>query len=342
MTRAFKNLSGLSGFEQAALGDSESAEANDLINKALIPETSAPVQVISKVFTFQSYFDSTLLSKALLAQPQGQAIVPSTMAPVQMPGYAVGLAPSSQTPVAVQFQTGGQSGNSQAMILTPGQIVRPHGMRSGGRSGSFSGFNWGLPYGWLGGGHASLVVFSTPDASINWAGGNSEVIFHRARYPIKQPSDLTGAGSFNNAPKNWPMRFPWSQALKGSNSVSQQGKASLSVVDPTRTLLVLRGLTTLATAASMRIAMQATNEVGLDSAGDVSLTTLPLFEDVTWPTWTSFGTSGNMATQVPAIMYTGILARVAADDGGVVFIDLSGTAALTGLFVDVVRYGRLG
>lgn len=302
-------------------------------------EIFAPPAQISKVFDFQSYFDSTLLEKALLKQSPNQLLVESTVQEQQLSGYAIGLHPSSQTPVAIEFKVAGQSGSSGVMVLTPGQIVRPTGQRAGEKQGGFAGFRWGLPYGWLGGGMATLFVFQTPDANVDWR-GNSEVIFHRARYAIKQPADIT-VGALNNAPKNWPLRFPWTQALRGANALPQQGQPSVSIADPTRVTFVLRGLTTLPAADNrLRLAFQATNDFGLDSAGAPVLTS-PIYDEIVFPAFNDLGTSGNMSTQDPAVLYTGFLARVAADDGGLLVIDNSGSATFNGAFLDVCRYGRL-
>src|SRR5260221_7507391 len=145
--------------------------------RSILPETSAPVQQISRLFLYQSYFDSTLLQNAILEQTRNSPIVESTVQENQIPGYAIGLHPSSQTPVAIQFKLGAQPSSSQAIVLKPGQVVRPHGLPRGMNSGAFSGFRWGLPFGWLGGGVATLLVFSTPDADVSWP-GTPEVIFH--------------------------------------------------------------------------------------------------------------------------------------------------------------------
>ncbi len=316
----------LSEYYGAALGVSEENATSTL------PDVISPAILIPRLFTFQSYHDSTLLEKAILSQPKNVTIVPSTVKVDQTPGYAIGLAPYSQTPVAIEFLTGTKSG-SATLVLKPGQIIRPQG------GSTFLGFRWGLPFGWLGGGLATIVVFTTKDSHVRWTEG-TEVIFHRVRIPVLQPADLTAAGANNNARKNWPFRFPWTQALFGTNSINQNGSPILSISNPTRTLMVLRGASTLGAGATMRMIFQATNDVGLNAAGAV-VNTNPIFEDVTWPVWTSLGTSGNLATQNPFLMRTGGVPRLAADDGGLALLDVSGTAALTGLFVDFVRYGML-
>lgn len=318
---------------------------------ASLPDVFSPAIQISKLFDFQSYFDSTLLETAILQQDQNQPIVPSTLKEVQLTGYAVGLHPSSQTPIALEFKVAGNSGNSNTYVLKPGQVVRPNGRRGSGAgvpgdsgaTGSFAGIRYGLPYGWLGGGLATLLIFQTPDAHVDW-GTHTELIYHRARYEILQPADLM-IGGVEDAPKNWPQRFPWPFAFRGlpNGPVAQQGQPIISIAEPTRALFALRGISdtsALMTGPRVRLIMQASNDVGLNSAGAPILTN-PIFDEVTFQLFASLGTSGNLATQNAAVMYDGLMARVAADNGGVVFVDATGSAALNGCFVDAVRYGKL-
>lgn len=320
-------ISALGAFEQAARGE-RSPEV-----RPLIADSNSPVQQISKVFRFQSYFDSTLLERAILAQKRNEPIVQSTFEEVQIPGYAIGLAPWSQTVVAMQFKVGGQATSSQPVILKPGQVVRPHGLPRGMTSGSFSGFAWGIPFGWLGGGLATIFVFQTPDADVNWP-GDSEVIFHRTRMIVKAP-----ASAPTNAPKNWPLRFPWTQASQGTNSVPQQGQPAAAIAQPTQVLMRLR-LTTLAAPATMRIIVHESNDFDLDSAGAV-IATPSGFIDFTWPSFAAAGIgAGNLITHYPMFELPTPLARLAADDGGLALVDLSG-GSLADAYVDFVRYGRL-
>lgn len=297
--------------------------------KSINPETAGPVQQISKLFKFQSYFDSTLLQTAILEQSRNEPIVASTAVESQIPGYAIGLHPSSETPVAVQFKVGAQSASSQAIVLTPGQVVRPHGLPRDMKSGVFSGFRWGLPFGWLGGGVATLVVFQTPDSDVSWA-GDPEVIYHRQRMQI-----VNAAGFPTNAPKNWPNRFPWTQARFGASSISQQGQAQIAVT-PTRVMMRLRSAS-LAAPAVMRIVLHETTAFDLDSAGAV-VAGVAGFLEQTWGSYAVAGGAGNLSTQYPYINIADA-ALLGADDGGVTLQDMTGT--LVNLYVDVVRYGRL-
>jgi hypothetical protein len=332
-------------FDAVALGEADDSDTKGVSRQQLLPNTSSPIIPVNKIFQFQSDFDSTNLEKAIQNQGQGAPIVPSTLTPQQIPGYALGLHPSSQTPVAVQFQAGKHAGSTATYYLKPGQIIRPAGLL-----GSFPGFKWGLPFGWLGGGHATLVVLTHPDAHLDWHGAG-EVIFHRARFQIYTLAQISAAnGLINNAPNNWPMRFPWTQAQRAAtgiaNPIFQKGNPLLSITDPTRCVLALRGLTTLAAPATMRAVFQGSNDVGLDNTGTVVLDNTgalgPVFEEVIWPQWAAIGTSGNLFSQVPALILdkNSLFNRLAADDGGLALIDNSGGALANG-YVDIVRYGKL-
>lgn len=304
-------------------------EPND--QKSVLPDTHSPCQQMSRIFEFQSYFDNTLLQTAILSQRRNSPIVESTAKEEQVPGYAIGLHPSSQTPIALQFKIGGQPTSSQAIILKPGMVVRPHGLPRDKKTGSFSGFVWGLPFGWLGGGLATILVFQTPDADVAWP-GNPEVIFHRTRMQITNAAGLP-AGI---APKNWPTRFPWTQAFQGASSVSQQGTSQIAV-EPTKVIMRLR-LASLAAANTMRIVFQETNDFDLDSAGAVIATPAGFVEQV-WGTYAAAGGAGNLSTQYPYIILGQDVTRLAAENGGVVLQDMTG--GLVNQYIDVVRYGRL-
>ena len=300
-----------------------------------MPEISAPAGQISRQFAYQSYFDDTLLEAALLEQSANEPIVASTSKEEQIPGYAIGLHPSSQTPVAIEFRLGGQPSSSHAITLKPGQILRPHGHPRGGGPGQFSGFRWGLPFGWLGGGMAHLLVFQTSDSDVLWA-GNPEVIFHRTRMVIEDPAALPAT----RAPMNWPLRFPWINAVRGASGINQRGQPNIGIV-PTKVLMSLR-LDTLSAPATMRLAFQGSNDFGVDSAGAI-IPAETVGVEHTWGTWAPpAGGAGNLATsfQIDYLSDRGV--RLAADDGGVCLIDVSVGGDLIGEYVDVVRYGTLG
>lgn len=335
-------------YDQLARGQVQGAAApKRRMVSAALSDVLSPAMQVTRIFPFQSYFDSVLQESALLIQDATNPLVVPADEPnrgeIQIGGYAVGLHPSSQTPVAIEFKVGGspvlgQASSGSAIVMKPGQVIRPYGSPEGrGVSGAFSGFRVGLPFGWLGGGMATLVVFSTPVANVLWH-DDTEVIFHRQRVPIRQPAELNAAG-LNNAPYNWPLRFPWPHARRGASGIPQVGQGVLAVT-PTRTAFALRGVNSLATDSTFRLIFQGTNDLGLDSAGDPILTD-PVSEDWAFRAFTSLGVSGNLSTQDPTLILSGLSARLAADDGGMVIVDASGAGAFTGGFMDVVRYGRL-
>jgi len=299
---------------------------------SLVPETNAPSQQISRLFAYQSYFSDTELERAILVQNPNEPIVQSTLKEEQIPGYAIGLHPSSQTCIALQFKVGGQATSSMPHVMKPGQILRPHGLPPGVKSGAFSGFQWGIPFGWLGGGLATIVVFQTADADVAWP-GNIEIPFHRQRMQI---TSIAGAPA--NARKNWPLRFPWTRALRTTSDIQQQGLPAVSI-NPTRTLMSLR-LESIATATNMRIIAQETNDFDLDSAGAV-IATPARFKDFVWPTYTDPGIAGNLGAAYPLEWMPNEIVRLAADDGGIALVDLDG-GVLTNAYVDIVRYGTVG
>jgi len=298
----------------------------------ILPDTTSPGVSITQLFKYQSYYDDALLQNAILIQSQNEPIVGSTLQKSNVAGYCFGLHPSSQCPIAVQPTVGGQGASPQAVILRPGQIYRPHG-KPGEGSGNFSGLNWGIPFGWLGGGVATLYVFPSPDADAAWP-GNAEVLFHRQRMQI------VGLPLPANAPKNWPLRFPWTQAARGPLPISQAGAAIISVSEPTRIEMSLR-LPSLGAPANMRFIFQGTNDLDLDSLGNVILTP-NRFVDYIWGTYAANGGVGNLSVNFPVKELTGEVPRLAADDGGVQLFDLdAGATGITGAFVDVARYGKI-
>lgn len=323
----------LSSYEAMAQGvNTKTPKAGGVRGRSIGGETEAPAFQVSEVFNYQSYFDDTLLENALLPQPGGSPIVPSTLKASTASGYAIGLHPSSQTPVAVVMQTGAQQGASQAFIMKPGDVIRPQGSPNG-QPGSFGGFLWGLPFGWLGGGVATLVIMRTPDAEVFWT-ANPEIIFHRQRMQIYPIASAPAAGA---VPLNWPMRFPWPNARYGANTIAQGGKSFLGV-SPTRTSFRLR-LNALAASADMRVGFVGSNEFGINNTTAIPAATLTdvAFVDMTWGSYAALVAAPG--AYYPVQELTGPQARIACDLGGVVLIALG--AALDSQYVDVVRYGTL-
>lgn len=308
----------------------------------VLPDTESPVVTLSRLYPYQSYFDSTLLERAIVQQNPQDPIATLTKEDLQLPGYGIGLHPSSETPVAVQLRTGGKSATSSPLVLKPGMIYFPSGTE---RGYGFSGFTFGLPFGWLGGGMATLVIYQMPSSKSAYD-TNAEVIFHRQRLKIFQPADLVappaGAGQVSKAPYNWPMRFPWVEAVRGAAGISQRGQSTFSVVKPTKVMVALRGINGLPANANVRLIFQATDDFTRDPNNLVTLTD-PLFQDITFPAYTSLGAAGDLATQNSVILlnHDQPTTRLAANNGGVVAVDATGVGGLAGCFLDVVRYGHL-
>ena len=224
------------GFEASALGvDTVSDKASQAVARGARGQTlggdiNAPAFEVTATYPYQSYFDDTLQQQAILPQPQNEPIIPSTLSnPIQIGGYGLALHPASEAPVSVVFDTGAQQGRSATYALSPGQIIRPFGRPDGvGNPGSFSGFRFGLPFGWLGGGAVKLMLLRTPDAHTLW-NGFPEIIFHRFRTQIiaasavpADPTTLTPTPFYN-----WPKRFPWTHAI-GNQGLRQSGTPVLS------------------------------------------------------------------------------------------------------------------
>jgi hypothetical protein len=330
-------MSNFNAFASAALGQIAAQGKTNVL-----PDTESPVVTLSRLYPYQSYFDSALLEKAIVQQNPQDPIATLTKEDLQLPGYGIGLHPSSETPVAVQLRTGGKSATSSPLVLKPGMVYFPSGTE---RGYGFSGFTFGLPFGWLGGGMATLVIYQMPSSKSAYD-TRSEVIFHRQRLKIYQPADLVappaGAGQIAQAPYNWPMRFPWVEAVRSAANISQRGQATFSVVAPTKVMLALRGVSSLGANTNVRLVFQATDDFTRDPNNLVTLTN-PIFQDVTFNAYTSLGAAGNLATQNPVVLldHNTPASRLAANNGGVVAVDASGAGTLTGCFLDVVRYGQL-
>lgn len=298
-----------------------------------LSELPSPAAQWTKTFATQSYFDSTKQQKAIMAQPPNSPIVPSTIQHAQVNCYGVALHPLSETPVAVQF-TGGASG---VYVLKPGETLKPRGPRAG----AYVGFDWGLPFGWLGGGFAHLIALASPDADVLFPdAGGTEVIFHRMRQQIlaDQNPPIPAA-----ATANWPSHFPWANAYRqdaAANNIAQKG-APIITVTPTRTLLRLR-IANLGAPASMRIVWGSTDDFDLGADDGVTLTTNEYSTyDVQWPA--NFNQSGVAATSqgYPTIYLNGPELNIGGDNAILQLLDISTAGALVGTFCDIIRYGKI-
>lgn len=268
-------------------------------------------------FLFQS--NRSLLADGrsdVLTQPTNELIVPSTKRIAQMKGSVVGVAGFSQTPVAFKFQGAGESG---VIFCRPGQKFYV---------GEFDAFEYGLPFGWLGGGLSVIFVGHTPDADLDLGPGRPEIIFHRLTVKIQ--------ASVNPLPalvRNWPLQFPWSQATRGDEKIDQKGNPIIRV-EPTRALMRLSSSFLVDKAVglifrgSREFDEQTNGVVGVDDNNSV-------IAEVRFPATTD--------PVFPALSMAVIpedFLRLACDEGGLTIVNL-GDAALTDQEIEIVRFGRI-
>ncbi len=307
-------------------------------------EAAGNVQVKTFRFPWQSFFDNTQLQQALSVQPQNAAIVPSTLNSLSIGGFGVGLHPDSECPMAVRFKANAGVPDSQTMVLVPGQIVYPHACAP------FSGLDCGLPFGWLGGGTAQLVIMKTPEAAEWWAPG-AEVVIQRLRMIIQADG---AAPTFRYG---LPTGFPWKNALRYNTASPTtpfpQGGSAIIHAIPTRTELKLR-LTVLAADALVNVIISNSSPFDEDNADPPTLSgeeeVVPvLFPKIVgafayYPTaGFSFPVPGGALSPSAPLGYgnhsPGVL--LAGDDATFAVMNESGNAALTGAYVDIVRYGLI-
>lgn len=295
---------------------------------------------LSTVFPYQSYFDSTALHTAVRDPGAGDFLAKDNLQSENIAGYGVALHPSSETPVAVEFQRAQGSQAGSKVILKPGQIVYPFGREASAR---FEGLRFGLPAGWLGGGMATLVVITSPEALLDWPKEEQEVVFHRQRILVQRVSIY----NWNNTvwPRNWPTRFPSMTTRRAGTGLTldQSGRPSLRVA-PTRTQLSLR-VNTIPAPVTTRMVLLGSEAFELDNVG--ALDTPGRFTDVVWPETVDLG--GNPPPQYPVVEFkSGPLVSLGtervANCGLIVLGDTSATlqpVAGTPIYMDIVRYGHL-
>ena len=322
----------------ALRGDSNSTPPRS----AILPESRSAANQITETFPYQSYFDSTLLWKALLEQPLGQPIIQSTLRQQQASGYAIGNHPDSQAPVAVVFSGEGRQSGSAVHIIPPGGIVRPTSGLVSGDNG-FQSFSWGLPFGWLGGGTVTIAVFQTPESWADWT-PNNEMIFHRFRAQILAPGSIPAAGSITSWPRNWPLRFPALNVQRGSSSIPQGGAPQITISQPGTIEFNLH--TTISSPSKITALLYRTTDFSDEQVATPSPIPLEAIE-FTVPGQTTLATPAGYTLRTPflgpyALARLGCNAKatsVATMLGGVHFV--SDDAQLQGQYMDVVRYGYL-
>ena len=310
---------------------SKISRASEMANdKPKAKITLAPPTQIQTVWRYGSYCDSTLYENAIIVQKKNSLIIDPPM-PDQTRSWAVGLAPWSESPLAIIFKTGldaeagQQKSTGVAQIVRPGEIIRPVGLR-----GSFSGILYGLPYGWLGGGATTLIIFKTPDSVIDWGTTRSEIMFHQFRIPLYQTSP--GAPIPATMRKNWPLRFPWANAYAGINKIPVTGSPILDV-RPTRTVFRLR-TDNLASDLTVRLVMQSVTDLDVTADGTTVGTDL---------SYTEFTFKANEYGYPGAGFPTFVMDQ--SQIGSVLGSQVGGIALLTDQAivadVDVCRYGTL-
>lgn len=305
----------------------------------------------TRILFLQSYLDASgqaltpLPGQALLDSPPNQSFVQSTVKEEQEEGRAIGLAPWSETPIAVEIKTQ-NGGYSAGLTLRPGEFLPvPSG---------FKGYRWGLPFGWLGGGLATIMAYKDLKNLPNWATDRREILFHRLRVAVSEEQDQPPS-----TPVNWPLRFPWIMAFKGTpvggsfvSAIGQSGKSNLSV-EPTRTLMRLRGNVALGAFAPVRVVWWSTeafdaNEAMIIPAPAASTTYY-------WQSSFPANIDGIFITpHNPAIEIDPTFARVGADatpDGqkafGITIEVPFASPLLTGgpaggpCEIDILRYGKI-
>lgn len=315
----------------------------------VLPASKAAASQISKVFAYQSFCDTDSEWRAVLPQSPSEPIVASTRESVQTSGFGVALHPDSQTPVAIRFIGAGRDAGSGVYILKPGQQIRPTGVLVDGRPG-FSGFEWGLPFGWLGGGLATIIVLQTPDAAVDWpASTPTEIIFHRQRLTVLGSGDLYNVISTVPATwaNNWPMRFPSPLTVRYDVNLDveypQGGNPQIAISHASRVVMRLPKL--LTTATSMRALfyfIDGLGNPGTTGAADVTAV------DVTWPALTSYplptGYRQNTVILAPEL-FTAFacegLPTAAANRGPAGMLLVSDDPELRFQPVDIIRYGYL-
>lgn len=273
---------------------------------------------LAATYTFQSYFDSALLQNAILPQTVGNPIVDSTRQYAQNPGMGVALHPASQSPVAIKFKGG--DADSAVIHLTPGQKIFP---------GDFSSFDWGLPFGWLGGGAVILYVLNGKGADVEFPQSNAPIVFHRVRVPIKNAT-VAAPGA-----PNWPRSFPWSNANRGTGggNATPQRSSPLFMIHPD---VVKMQFTGTGVVLPVDLNMEIINSDGFDLRSPPDQVAGYANGVHWWPVSFPAALGPNVAQ---VVWLEDKIARLAGDSAAVNFIDPAGALGDTA-FVDCVRWGR--
>lgn len=299
----------------------------------------AGVISLRRTYPYQSYFDSALMERAILAQPPSEPIVRSTFAEEPTPGFGVGLYSASESPVAVQLLLGNGKSGSATFVLRPGEVFMTEQR--------FEGIRYGLPFGWLGGGTVQLRIFPEKDDKALFIGAGAETMFHRIRLPIWAVTDnpLVAIGAQRGVSANWPIQFPWINAFNRVNS-PQNGQPSV-VVDPTKIVIRLRKAA-LAAASRVRLLLLQTDDFDLQSDGATydGIATSGTWVDFQFPATTASGVqiNGVATAEFPIVTLDDEVMRVGGGSALAICIDMDGTIVSTlgaPVFVDIERFGLI-
>lgn len=283
--------------------------------------------VLRNVFPLQSFFDNTQLNQAILTQDPNSPTV-AEVSNVNVSGRCVGLHPDSQCPVAVRLKS--QTGQVVA-TLTPGQVV--NGLIPDG----FTSLDWGLPFGWPGGGLAKLVIADSDAPFVGWPQVKTEVLLQRQRMQIV--ADASPSTSPAASAVNWAGRFPMKNGYRyntgtPSSPIPQSGSPEIAA-EITRIVMRLR-VNNLGAPATMRVLMRGIDDFDIGSDGStISYTDLSTL-DVQWPMQLAAQTSA----PYPVIEIRDVPAALRGDSCVVTLSDAK-NAALTNAFVDVLTYGKI-
>lgn len=252
-----------------------------------------------------------------LSQPTGQPIVPSTKKTWSSGhGFGVVNEAASQAPVAIRFF--GRA-NSAPFILRPGESVYP---------GEFDSFDYGLPFGWAGGGIVMLKVAQARESRFDLTTARPELIYWRTALKIEAE-----ANPLPTIKLNWPSAFPWENAF-GASGANQNGNPSIRV-EPTRTLLFLP---TVGKAGGLVAGTQYNARLYFRSViGDLDVdpNAASFFADVSWVVPAGGLIFPGVITELPAAFD-----RLDLNLGGVTITSPDGSLAVND-YCYAVRYGRI-
>ena len=272
-------------------------------------------------FVLQSYLDATLLEQAILPQALGHPIVDSTRLYGQTPGVGVALHPCSNSPVAIKFKGG--SADSAVVTLTPGEQMIV---------GDFKEFEWGLPYGWLGGGSVTLYVLHKPEARLDFAGGGpSSALFHRLCIPVVIPAEIPADPN-----PNWPGTFPWPFAFSSTPplTAAPQPGAPVIAIQPDYVMFRLVTVAALAAPVTITLIWFDIDDVNENAAGVVVAGQSMSF-DIVFP--------ASLTTQSIAWIPRELAALVGEiGAASIIAVDVASVLGANLVELDALRYGRLG